>query len=121
MPSVPTFDHIPPPNSQKSLLFSKDDVFKEIKDVGEDNSTSSLHLFHVNGEVPPSSYHESPQKLLDEYEEQEEMKTAVNDIPSSYHHYLGVFSKVKAKVFLPHHAYSYHIKLEESVPPFVVI
>ncbi|MBW0549551.1 hypothetical protein O181_089266 [Austropuccinia psidii MF-1] len=37
--------HIPSINSPHLLLLYGDEVFKEIQDVGEDNSLSSLHLF----------------------------------------------------------------------------
>ncbi|MBW0576890.1 hypothetical protein O181_116605, partial [Austropuccinia psidii MF-1] len=40
-----------------SLLSSRDEVFKEIQDVGEDNFVSSLHLFFGNMDLPASSYH----------------------------------------------------------------
>ncbi|MBW0536272.1 hypothetical protein O181_075987 [Austropuccinia psidii MF-1] len=44
-PSFPSSVHIPSHNSHQSLLSSRDEVFTEIQDVGEDNSVSSLHLF----------------------------------------------------------------------------
>ncbi|MBW0497637.1 hypothetical protein O181_037352 [Austropuccinia psidii MF-1] len=51
-PSFPSSVHIPSLNSHKSLLSPRDEVFKEIKDVGEDNSVSSLHLFSGNMDPP---------------------------------------------------------------------
>ncbi|MBW0553314.1 hypothetical protein O181_093029 [Austropuccinia psidii MF-1] len=39
-PSFPCSVHIPSLNSHPSLLSSRDKVFKEIQDVGEDNSVS---------------------------------------------------------------------------------
>ncbi|MBW0561997.1 hypothetical protein O181_101712 [Austropuccinia psidii MF-1] len=42
-------------NSHHSLLSSRDKVFKEIQDLGEDSSVSSLHLFFGNMDLPPSS------------------------------------------------------------------
>ncbi|MBW0547186.1 hypothetical protein O181_086901 [Austropuccinia psidii MF-1] len=39
-PSFPSSVHIPSLNSPKSLLPSRDEVFKEIQKVGEDNSVS---------------------------------------------------------------------------------
>ncbi|MBW0471625.1 hypothetical protein O181_011340 [Austropuccinia psidii MF-1] len=39
-PSFPSSVHIPSLNSHPSLLCSRDEVFKEIQDVGEDNSAS---------------------------------------------------------------------------------
>ncbi|MBW0466098.1 hypothetical protein O181_005813 [Austropuccinia psidii MF-1] len=64
-PSVPSSNHILFLNYHQSLLSSRDEVFKEIQDVGEDNSVSSLHLFFGNMDLPPSSYHDSLEKLWD--------------------------------------------------------
>ncbi|MBW0580807.1 hypothetical protein O181_120522 [Austropuccinia psidii MF-1] len=58
-PSFPSSVHIPSLNSNQSLLYSRDEFFKEIQDVGEDNYVSSLHLFFGNIDLPPSSYHDS--------------------------------------------------------------
>ncbi|MBW0522478.1 hypothetical protein O181_062193 [Austropuccinia psidii MF-1] len=52
-PSFPSSVHIPSPNSHMSLLSSRDEVLKEIQDVGEDNPVSSLHLFFENMDLPP--------------------------------------------------------------------
>ncbi|MBW0515738.1 hypothetical protein O181_055453 [Austropuccinia psidii MF-1] len=68
-PSFPSSVHIPSLNSHQSLLSSRDEVFKEIQDVGEENSVSSLHLFFGNMDLPPSSYHDSLEELWDEEEE----------------------------------------------------
>ncbi|MBW0572809.1 hypothetical protein O181_112524 [Austropuccinia psidii MF-1] len=62
-PSFPSSFHIPSLNSHQSILSSRDEVFKEIQDVGEDNSVSSLYLFFGNMDLPPSSYHDSLQEL----------------------------------------------------------
>ncbi|MBW0483979.1 hypothetical protein O181_023694 [Austropuccinia psidii MF-1] len=62
-PSFPSSVHIPYLNSHQSLLPSRDQVFKEIQDVGEDNSVSSFHLFFGNMDLHPSSYHESLEEL----------------------------------------------------------
>ncbi|MBW0559953.1 hypothetical protein O181_099668 [Austropuccinia psidii MF-1] len=96
-------------------------VFKEIQDVGEDNSVSSLHLFFENMDLPPSSYHDSLEELWDEEEEPEEVETVMKFVPSAYHQYLDVFSKVKAEKPPPHHACDCHIELEGSLPPVGVI
>ncbi|MBW0573544.1 hypothetical protein O181_113259 [Austropuccinia psidii MF-1] len=80
-----------------SLVSSRVEVFKEIQDVGEDNSVSSLHLFFGNMYLPPSSYHDSLEELWDEEEEPEEIETAIKVVPSVYHQYLDVFSRVKAE------------------------
>ncbi|MBW0499551.1 hypothetical protein O181_039266 [Austropuccinia psidii MF-1] len=68
-PSVPCSIHIPSYNSHQSLLSSRDEVLREIQDFGEDNSVSSLNLFFVNMDLPPSSYHDSLEELCDEEEE----------------------------------------------------
>ncbi|MBW0523694.1 hypothetical protein O181_063409 [Austropuccinia psidii MF-1] len=44
-PSFPSSVHIPSLISHWSLLSSRGEVFREVQDVGEDNSVSSLHLF----------------------------------------------------------------------------
>ncbi|MBW0478430.1 hypothetical protein O181_018145 [Austropuccinia psidii MF-1] len=51
-PSVPPSVHIPSPNYRQSLLLSRDEVLKEKKDVGGDNSISLPHLFHGNVYIP---------------------------------------------------------------------
>ncbi|MBW0568665.1 hypothetical protein O181_108380 [Austropuccinia psidii MF-1] len=53
IPSFPSSVHIPSINSPRSLTLSGNEVFKEIQDVGEDNSVSSLHLFFRNMDLPP--------------------------------------------------------------------
>ncbi|MBW0561963.1 hypothetical protein O181_101678 [Austropuccinia psidii MF-1] len=116
-PSFPSSVHIPSINSPQSLPLSGDEVFKEIQDVGEDNSVSSLHLFFGNMDLPPLSYHDSLEELWNEEEEPEEVETMMKVVPSTYHQYLDVFSKVKAEKLPPHRACDHHIKLEGSLPP----
>ncbi|MBW0489905.1 hypothetical protein O181_029620 [Austropuccinia psidii MF-1] len=99
-PSFLSSVHIPSFNSHQSLLSSRDEVFKEIQDIGEDHSVSSLHLFFGNMDLPPSSYHDSLEELWDEEEEPVEIETVMKVVYSPYHHYLYVFSKVKQKNFL---------------------
>ncbi|MBW0533917.1 hypothetical protein O181_073632 [Austropuccinia psidii MF-1] len=67
-PSLPSSVHIPSIMSSHSLLKSRDEVFKEIKDVGEDVAISSLHLFQENMELCPLSFHAS---LGDQWDEEE--------------------------------------------------
>ncbi|MBW0531068.1 hypothetical protein O181_070783 [Austropuccinia psidii MF-1] len=90
-PSFPSSFHIPSINSTQSLPLSADEVFKEIKDVGEDNYVSSLNLFFGNMDLSPSSYHDS----LEDF--------------------------VRAEKLPPHCTCDHHIKLEGSLPPFAVI
>ncbi|MBW0484213.1 hypothetical protein O181_023928 [Austropuccinia psidii MF-1] len=52
-PSLPSSVHIPSIMPSQSLLKSRDEFFKEIKDVGEDVDTSSLHLFQGDTDLPP--------------------------------------------------------------------
>ncbi|MBW0559069.1 hypothetical protein O181_098784 [Austropuccinia psidii MF-1] len=114
-PSFLSSVHIPSLNSPQSLLSPRAEVFKEIQDVGEDNSVSSLYLLLGNMDLPPSAYHDSLEELCDEEEEPEEVDTVMKVVPSVYHQYLDVFSKVKAEKLPP------HIKLEVYLPPVGVI
>ncbi|MBW0512137.1 hypothetical protein O181_051852, partial [Austropuccinia psidii MF-1] len=93
-PSVPSSVHIPSLNSHSSLLYTSDEVFKEIKDFVEDKS-----------------------EFWEEEEEPEEVETVIKVVPSAYHQYLDVFSKVKAEKLPPHCACDHHIELEGSLPP----
>ncbi|MBW0509818.1 hypothetical protein O181_049533 [Austropuccinia psidii MF-1] len=67
-------------------------------------------------DLPPSSYHDSLEELWNEEEEPEEIGTVMKVVPSAYHQYLDVFSKVKAENLPPHCACDHHIKLEGSLP-----
>ncbi|MBW0567306.1 hypothetical protein O181_107021 [Austropuccinia psidii MF-1] len=114
-------DHYDPSNSFSNDFSSAklcaalvDEVFKEIQDVGEDNSVSSLHLFFGKMDLPPLSYHDSLEESWDEEEEPEEVETVMKVVTSVYHQYLDVFSKVKAEKLPPHCACDHHIKLEGS-------
>ncbi|MBW0471176.1 hypothetical protein O181_010891 [Austropuccinia psidii MF-1] len=71
-------------------------------------------------ELPPSSYHDSLEELWDEEEDPEEVETMMKVVPSAYHQYLGVFSKVRAEKPPPQCACDHHIELEGSLPPVVV-
>ncbi|MBW0508232.1 hypothetical protein O181_047947 [Austropuccinia psidii MF-1] len=95
-----------------SLLSSRGEVIKKIQDVGEYNSVVSLHLFFGNMDFPPSSYDDSLEELCEEEEDPEEVETVMKAVPSVYHQYLDVFSKVKAEKLPPHHACDHHIELE---------
>ncbi|MBW0586801.1 hypothetical protein O181_126516 [Austropuccinia psidii MF-1] len=72
-------------------------------------------------DLPPSSYHDSMEEFWDEEEEPEETEIVMNVVPSSYHQYLDVFSKLKAEKLPPHHACDHHIELEGSLLPVGVI
>ncbi|MBW0476794.1 hypothetical protein O181_016509 [Austropuccinia psidii MF-1] len=103
----------------QSLLKSRDEVFKDIKDVGEDFAISSLHLFQGDMDLPPLSFHASLEEKWDEEKEPEEIETVLMVVPPAYHQYLDVFSKVKEEKLPPHHACDYHIELEGLLPPNV--
>ncbi|MBW0593204.1 hypothetical protein O181_132919 [Austropuccinia psidii MF-1] len=120
-PLFPSSFHIPSFNSHQSLLPSRDEVFKEIQDVGEDNSVSSLHIFFRNMDLPPSSYLDSLEELWDEEKEPEEIETVMKVFCYAYHQYLHVFSKVRAEKLPPHRACDHHIELEGSLPAVEVI
>ncbi|MBW0568359.1 hypothetical protein O181_108074 [Austropuccinia psidii MF-1] len=110
-PSFPSSVHIPSLTYHHLLLSSRDEVFKEIQDVGEDDSVSSLHLFLGNMDLLPSSYHDSLEELWDEEEEPEEIEAMMKVVPSAYHQYLDVFSKVKEEKLPPHCACDHHLEL----------
>ncbi|MBW0508733.1 hypothetical protein O181_048448 [Austropuccinia psidii MF-1] len=101
-------------NSQ-SLLQSRDKVFKEIRDVGEDVAISSLQLFQGDMDLPPLSFHASLEEQWDEEEEPEEIEAVLKVVPPTYHQYLDVFSKVKAEKLPPHQACDHHIELESHL------
>ncbi|MBW0520650.1 hypothetical protein O181_060365 [Austropuccinia psidii MF-1] len=108
-PSVASSGHIPPIMPSNSLLKSRDEVFKEIKDVGEDVAISSLHLFQGDMDLSPLSFNASMEEQWDEEEEPEEIETVLKAVPPAYHEYLDVFTKVKAEKLPPHHACDHHI------------
>ncbi|MBW0591997.1 hypothetical protein O181_131712 [Austropuccinia psidii MF-1] len=72
-------------------------------------------------DLPPSSYHDSLEELCDKEEEPEEVETVMKVVPSAYHQYLDVFSKVKVEKLPPHSACDHHIELDGSLPPVGVI
>ncbi|MBW0530814.1 hypothetical protein O181_070529 [Austropuccinia psidii MF-1] len=120
-PSFPSSVHIPSLNSHESLLSSRDEVFKEIQDFGEDDSVYSPYLFFGNMDLPPSSYHDSLEELWDEEEEPEEVATVIKVVCSVDHQYLDASSKVITEKLPLHCACDHHIELEGSLPPAGVI
>ncbi|MBW0513497.1 hypothetical protein O181_053212 [Austropuccinia psidii MF-1] len=109
-PSIPSSVHIPSLNSQQSLPSSRDQVFKEIQDVGKNDSVSLLQLLFGNMDLLPSSYHDSLEELWDEEEEPEEIETVMKVVPSVYHQYLDVLYKLKPEKLPPHSACDHHIR-----------
>ncbi|MBW0470828.1 hypothetical protein O181_010543 [Austropuccinia psidii MF-1] len=71
--------------------------------------------------IPSLGIWTSLEELWDEEEAPEEVETMIKVVPSVYHQYLDVFSKVKAGKLPPHRACDHHIKLEGSLPPVEVI
>ncbi|MBW0498107.1 hypothetical protein O181_037822 [Austropuccinia psidii MF-1] len=120
-PSLPYSVHIPSIVPYQSLLQSRDEVFEEINNVGEDVAISFLHPFQGDMDLPPLSFHASMEEQWDEEEEPEEIETVLKVVPTSYHQYLDVFSKVKTGKIPPHCARDHHIKLEGLLPPVGVI
>ncbi|MBW0526175.1 hypothetical protein O181_065890 [Austropuccinia psidii MF-1] len=57
------------------------------------------------------------EELWDEDKEPEEIETVMKVVPSVYHQYLDLFSKVKAEKLPPHRACDHQIKLEGSLLP----
>ncbi|MBW0574065.1 hypothetical protein O181_113780 [Austropuccinia psidii MF-1] len=72
-------------------------------------------------DLPPLSFHASLKEQWDEEEEPEEIEAVIKIVPPAYHHYLDVFSKVKAEKPPPHCTCDHHIKLEGLLPPVDVI
>ncbi|MBW0489450.1 hypothetical protein O181_029165 [Austropuccinia psidii MF-1] len=116
-PSLPSSVHIPSTKPPQSLLQSRDEVFKEIKDVGEGVAMSSLHLFQGDIDLPPLFFHASLEDNWDEEEEPEEIRIVLKVVPPSYHQHLNVFSKVKEEKLPPHCTCNHHIELDVLLPP----
>ncbi|MBW0479258.1 hypothetical protein O181_018973 [Austropuccinia psidii MF-1] len=116
-PSLPYSVHIPSIIPSQSLLLSTDEVFKEIKDFGEEVAISSLHLFQGDMDFPPLSFHSSLEEQWDEEEQPEEIETVLKVLSPAYHKYLDLFSKVKAEKLPPHCICAHHIQLEGLLPP----
>ncbi|MBW0472425.1 hypothetical protein O181_012140 [Austropuccinia psidii MF-1] len=118
--SLPPSIHIPSIIPSQSLLPSRDEIFKEIKDVGEDVAISSLHLFQGDMDLSPLYFYSSLEKKWDDEEEPEEIENLLKVVPPAYHQYLDVFSKVKPEKPPPHCTCDNHIKLEGLLPPVVL-
>ncbi|MBW0462254.1 hypothetical protein O181_001969 [Austropuccinia psidii MF-1] len=102
---------------EKSLLPSRDELFKEIKDV----AISSIHLFQGDMKLLPLSSHSSLEEKWDEEEDPEEIAAVLKVVPPAYSQYLDAFSKVKEEKLCPHCACGRHIALEGPLPPVVFI
>ncbi|MBW0481467.1 hypothetical protein O181_021182 [Austropuccinia psidii MF-1] len=84
--------------------------------VGDSRTPSFPSSVHI----PSLNSHQSLPSSRDE-EEPEEVEAVLKVVPSAYHQYLDVFSKVKAEKLPPHCACYHHIKLERSLPQAGVI
>ncbi|MBW0472805.1 hypothetical protein O181_012520 [Austropuccinia psidii MF-1] len=116
-PSLPPSVHAPFIIPSQSLLPSRDESCKEIKDFLEDVAISSLHLFQGDIDLPHISFHASLEEQEDEEEEPEEIENALKVVPPAYHQYLDVFPQVKVEKLPPHCACDHHIELEGLLPP----
>ncbi|MBW0486742.1 hypothetical protein O181_026457 [Austropuccinia psidii MF-1] len=92
-----------------------------MKYLGEDVATSSLHSFQKDMDLPPFSFHSSPEGQWDEEEDPEGIQTVLKVVPPAYHKYLDLYSKVKAEKLPSHCTCDHHIKLEHLPPPVGVI
>ncbi|MBW0470326.1 hypothetical protein O181_010041 [Austropuccinia psidii MF-1] len=79
----------------QSLLQSRDEVFKEIEDSGEDVAISPLHLFQGDMDLPPLSFHSSLEEQWDEEEEPEEIEAVLKVVPPAYHQFTSLTSLLK--------------------------
>ncbi|MBW0523637.1 hypothetical protein O181_063352 [Austropuccinia psidii MF-1] len=120
-PSFPCSLHIYSTIPYQSLLKLRDEVFKEIKDVGKDVAISPLHLFQEEMDLPTLSFHASLKEQWGEEEGPEEIETVLKVVPPADHQYLDVFSKVKAWKLPPNHACDHYIELEGLLPEVGVI
>ncbi|MBW0551629.1 hypothetical protein O181_091344 [Austropuccinia psidii MF-1] len=119
-PSLPYSIPFPSIIPSQSLILSRDEVFKKIKDVEED-AISSLHIFQGEMDLPPLSFNSLLDSKWDEKKELEEIETVLKLAPLAYHQYLDVFSKVKTETHPSHSACDNQIKLEGLLPPIGVI
>ncbi|MBW0467425.1 hypothetical protein O181_007140 [Austropuccinia psidii MF-1] len=87
----------------------------------EDFAISSLHPFQEDMGLPPLSFHASLKEKWDDEEETGKIETVLKVVPTAYHHYLDVFSRLEAAEYAPHSAFDNHIGLEHLLPPVAVI
>ncbi|MBW0540763.1 hypothetical protein O181_080478 [Austropuccinia psidii MF-1] len=68
-------------------------------------------------DLPPLSFHAFLEEQWNNEEDPEEMETMMKLVPPPYHHYLNLFSRVKAETLPPHHACYHLIGLEGLLLP----
>ncbi|MBW0547349.1 hypothetical protein O181_087064 [Austropuccinia psidii MF-1] len=73
IPCLPPSVYIPSIIPSQSLLLSRDEVFKEIKYVGEDVAISSLYLFQGDMDLLHLSFHALLEEQWNQEEEPEEI------------------------------------------------
>ncbi|MBW0526828.1 hypothetical protein O181_066543 [Austropuccinia psidii MF-1] len=115
-PSLPPSAHIPSIIPSQSLLPSRDEVFKQIQDVGEYVAISSRHHFQGHTDLPPLSFHASLDEWWEEEEELKDIETVLKLVHHPYNEYLDVFYKAKAEKLTPHLSCVHHIELEGLLP-----
>ncbi|MBW0478093.1 hypothetical protein O181_017808 [Austropuccinia psidii MF-1] len=92
--SLLAYVHIALMKSPHSLISSRDEVSKEIRNARKDRSMNSLHLFHGNVELLPLSYCDCTEEFWDEEEYPAEIKTVMKVFTSVYHSYFnGLLTK----------------------------
>ncbi|MBW0527635.1 hypothetical protein O181_067350, partial [Austropuccinia psidii MF-1] len=94
-----------------------DEVFKEIKDVGEVVARYSLHLFQGDMDLSPLFFHASLEETWDDEEEPKEIEALLKVFSPSYHHSLNLFSNMNAEKLPPCCACYHHIEMEGLLPP----
>ncbi|MBW0487612.1 hypothetical protein O181_027327 [Austropuccinia psidii MF-1] len=82
-PPVTGLNSFRPPqdSSSKTPHHKKNEVFKEIKDSGEDVSGSTLHVFQGDMKFPPSPFHASLKEKWDEEKEPEYIEAVLKVVP----------------------------------------
>ncbi|MBW0552558.1 hypothetical protein O181_092273 [Austropuccinia psidii MF-1] len=83
-PSLPSSVHIPSIIPSQSLLQSRDEVFQDIKDVGEDVAISALHVFQGDMDFPPLSFNSSLEEQCDEEGEPKKSETVLKVVLPAY-------------------------------------
>ncbi|MBW0514846.1 hypothetical protein O181_054561 [Austropuccinia psidii MF-1] len=117
-------DYCAPSNSYRNDLSSSKPCAALVGDSRTPSFPSSVHIPSINSPQSLPLYGDEVFKKIqdwDEEEEPEEIETVMKIVPSTYHQYLDVSSKVKAEKLPPHCGCDHHIELEGSLPPVGVI
>ncbi|MBW0473380.1 hypothetical protein O181_013095 [Austropuccinia psidii MF-1] len=111
-PSLTSSVHIPQIILSQSLITSIDEVFKEIKDIGEHVAISSLHLIKGDMDFTPLSFHASLEEQWDEEEEPEGIEAVLKLVTPVHHHSMSLSFKVKEEKLPPNSTCDHHIEPE---------